>query len=508
MRKQSKRIAIILLIIMITGFIITFNIITANAATTFDSLKSKYQDNTVWNSTYQSGRAIECHGFALQLGYELTDTDPYTWIKYSGVSLSDYISSGKLKAGDIIRTFYDQHTIMVTDIKGTSLKYVDCNWPGGNVIHWDRNANISGNNISLFDKYYPINYVLSCPKTISGNGNNLTGYVKLWNIENNQEINEITKIWAKRFDNDTNHFAVFYMDDVPVTGHIQSDDSGYFSFSINPHDYTPGKHSLKVVYTNSNISSYDIINVQINNYIVLWDINNNQEINEPTKIWAKRFDNDTNHFAVFYMDDVPVTGHIQSDDSGYFSFSINPHDYTPGNHILKIVYTNSNISSYDIIKVQTNSHIVLWDINNNQEINETTKIWAKRFDNDTNHFAVFYMDDVPVTGHIQSDDSSYFSFSINPKDYALGEHTLKIHYVNSNISSYDTIKIIIKRHVLLMDINLDGKVSITDVTELQKFIANTTTLNNEQMAVADANKDGKINITDVTYIQQFIANSN
>lgn len=43
MRKQSKRIAIILLIIMITGFIITFNIITANAATTFDSLKSKYQ---------------------------------------------------------------------------------------------------------------------------------------------------------------------------------------------------------------------------------------------------------------------------------------------------------------------------------------------------------------------------------------------------------------------------------------------------------------------------------
>ena len=118
------------------------------------------------------------------------------------------------------------------------------------------------------------------------------------------------------------------------------------------------------------------------------------------------------------------------------------------------------------------------------------------------------MDDVPVTGHIQSDDSSYFSFSINPQDYALGEHTLKIHYVNSNISSYDTIKIIIKRHVLLMDINLDGKVSITDVTELQKFIANTTTLNNEQMAVADANKDGKINITDVTYIQQFIANSN
>lgn len=162
---------------MITGFIITFNIIPANAATTFDSLKNKYQDNTVWNSTYQSGRAIECHGFALQLGYELTDTDPYTWIKYSGVSLSDYISSGKLKAGDIIRTFYDQHTIMVTDIIGTSLKYVDCNWPGGNVIHWDRNANISENNISLFDKYYPINYVLSCPTTISGNGNNPIGYV-------------------------------------------------------------------------------------------------------------------------------------------------------------------------------------------------------------------------------------------------------------------------------------------------------------------------------------------
>ena len=53
------------------------------------------------------------------------------------------------------------------------------------------------------------------------------------------------------------------------------------------------------------------------------------------------------------------------------------------------------------------------------------------------------------------------------------------------------------------DINLDGKVNVTDVTTLVNMIANGETANFE---LADINADGKVNVSDVTALVNIILN--
>lgn len=57
----------------------------------------------------------------------------------------------------------------------------------------------------------------------------------------------------------------------------------------------------------------------------------------------------------------------------------------------------------------------------------------------------------------------------------------------------------------LGDVNGDGVISILDATEIQKYLASISELNNNQISVADVNKDGVISIVDATEIQKFIA---
>lgn len=55
------------------------------------------------------------------------------------------------------------------------------------------------------------------------------------------------------------------------------------------------------------------------------------------------------------------------------------------------------------------------------------------------------------------------------------------------------------------DVNGDGKVSILDATEIQKHLAELSSLNTNQLSVADVNGDGKISILDATQIQKYLA---
>lgn len=55
------------------------------------------------------------------------------------------------------------------------------------------------------------------------------------------------------------------------------------------------------------------------------------------------------------------------------------------------------------------------------------------------------------------------------------------------------------------DVNGDGKVSIIDVTTIQRSIAKIYTLTDEEAIRADVSQDGEITIFDATYIQQIIA---
>lgn len=54
------------------------------------------------------------------------------------------------------------------------------------------------------------------------------------------------------------------------------------------------------------------------------------------------------------------------------------------------------------------------------------------------------------------------------------------------------------------DIDGDGKLSITDATAIQKYLASTLEFTPEQLAIADVNGDGEISVKDVTFIQKYL----
>ena len=101
MTKRFNKLISLVLTLVITLSVVTIAPISASAKTTLDALRSKYPHGSYWNSSY-NGRAWQCHGFALQLGYELTDSDPYGWGTYYGSDAANYIANGNLKPGDII----------------------------------------------------------------------------------------------------------------------------------------------------------------------------------------------------------------------------------------------------------------------------------------------------------------------------------------------------------------------------------------------------------------------
>ena len=60
--------------------------------------------------------------------------------------------------------------------------------------------------------------------------------------------------------------------------------------------------------------------------------------------------------------------------------------------------------------------------------------------------------------------------------------------------------------VLIGDTNQDGKITISDVTEIQLYINETITFNQKQKLAADVDEDGSVDIRDATYVMLYIAN--
>ena len=50
-----------------------------------------------------------------------------------------------------------------------------------------------------------------------------------------------------------------------------------------------------------------------------------------------------------------------------------------------------------------------------------------------------------------------------------------------------------------------SKIDVTDVTELQNYLAENTEFDETQKKVADTNHDGKTDISDATQIQKYVA---
>ena len=55
------------------------------------------------------------------------------------------------------------------------------------------------------------------------------------------------------------------------------------------------------------------------------------------------------------------------------------------------------------------------------------------------------------------------------------------------------------------DSNGDDVVNVTDVTSVQRYLANLKTLTEQELGAADVNTDGKVTIDDVTLLQRYLA---
>ena len=58
---------------------------------------------------------------------------------------------------------------------------------------------------------------------------------------------------------------------------------------------------------------------------------------------------------------------------------------------------------------------------------------------------------------------------------------------------------------LIGDTNLDGIISISDATAIQRHLAEIESISDEQLVLADTNGDGKIDIGDATHLQKYLA---
>lgn len=57
----------------------------------------------------------------------------------------------------------------------------------------------------------------------------------------------------------------------------------------------------------------------------------------------------------------------------------------------------------------------------------------------------------------------------------------------------------------LGDVNFDGKISVLDATEIQKYVAGLITLSDEQLDNCDFDFDGRITVMDATAIQKYLS---
>ena len=55
------------------------------------------------------------------------------------------------------------------------------------------------------------------------------------------------------------------------------------------------------------------------------------------------------------------------------------------------------------------------------------------------------------------------------------------------------------------DVNGDGVISIMDSTEIQKYLADLTTLTDTQLKAGDVNGDGMVSVIDATDIQKYLS---
>ncbi len=270
------------------------------------------------------------------------------------------------------------------------------------------------------------------------------------------------RIYAKRFESDPEHYLNFYVDDVLEKELIKADSNNYFTIEFDTNKYSDGEHTISVKYANSLYAYTDAIKIQIiNQGIKIADYKDGDSLSGTVKIYAKRFDNDPEHYLNYYIDDEPVKELLKADVNGYFVLELDTTKYQDGNHKISVKYANSRYVYTEVINIKiVNTGILICDYKNGDIISGTIKIYAKRFESDPEHYLNFYIDDELVQELVKADVNDYFLLEVDTSQYSDGEHTFSVKYANSKYSYTDVRSLkIINKGIEIADYKNGDKVS-------------------------------------------------
>ena len=288
-------------------------------------------------------------------------------------------------------------------------------------------------------------------------------WVSITNISNGDAFSDWFEIQAWRRGSVDSHYAEVYIDGNVVSGHLSADSNGYFSYWLNPADYSWGEHEIKVNYVNPWGSDYAVRKVTF--YEAAWvsitNINEGDTLSGWFEIQAKRKGYVDNHYAVIYIDEKDISGHISADSDGLFRYLVNTANYTSGAHEIKIEYVNTWESDRSVRNVTFDNlpWVQIKNLSDGDTIRGAINVGAWRRDKDSNHYAIFSIDGQDVTGHLSADGGNYFYYNWDTTKYSNGSHTIKIIYYNTSGSDVSERTVMIQNDIenpVIKDVKIEN----------------------------------------------------
>ena len=103
------------------------------------------------------------------------------------------------------------------------------------------------------------------------------------------------------------------------------------------------------------------------------------------------------------------------------------------------------------------------------------------------------------------DDGEDSNFSITYDVTAGKTYVIGCKMYSSSIGSFDLVVNFEPNNTYKIgDANGDEKVTVADITVIQKYLANRLQLSDERLIACDVNKDGVVTIEDATLIQKYL----
>ena len=226
------------------------------AYTTSNPFYPTYENECTW---YCWGRALEKCGIALPIRGNAKDW--YNNALAAGLSADTTPASNSIVVfrGDGTGNSAYGHVAFVEYFDGITVYISEGN-------RYDSN---------LWGRYYEDSFSASYPvrnpnnptwqETVIGYIHLSSNKIQLWSVDSSTVYSGTVKFWAKRNDDDSNHYAVFYIDDVPITGHLSADQDGFFSVDVDTTTYENGAHQLSIHYVNSSSDEWSVCNVNFYN---------------------------------------------------------------------------------------------------------------------------------------------------------------------------------------------------------------------------------------------------